>query len=201
MAHVAVTSTLPMLDSLRLEKIPREVGAKRFDSTSHHLQKVGYNLLPSSASSDADSEATLHLAILEDRVSPADFTAAASPALLPCAQDQEGPASPQLSMSSGSLVALCFVMPGARASPADFTASAAAAMLPFALDQEGQASSEPCASARSVVALCFAIQGGRASPTDLTAAAAAALLPFALVQFHQNSLRVQAQEAELSQPT
>ena len=76
---------------------------------------------------------------------------------MPYAVDQEGPAPPQLFMSSSSVVALCFAMPGGRASPAEFTAVAAAAPPPFALDQEGPASSELCASSGSVTALHFAI--------------------------------------------
>ena len=106
---------------------------------------------------------TLYFKILEGQVSPADFTSAASAALLPNALDQRGPLPPQLSTSSSSVVALCFAMPGGRAFPANFTPAVAAALLPLALDQEGPASSEHSASSGSVVALCFAIPGGRAS--------------------------------------
>ena len=60
------------------------------------------------ASTGSDSEVTLYFTILEDRVSPADFTAAASAALLPHALDQEGPASSELSASSSSVVAHCY---------------------------------------------------------------------------------------------
>ena len=73
--------------------------------------------IASSVSSDSDSDVTLYFTILEGRVSPADFTAAASAALLPFALDQEGPAPLQISASSVFVVALCFAIPGGRASP------------------------------------------------------------------------------------
>ena len=110
-----------------------------------------------SATSDSDSDVTLHLTILEGPVTPSDFTAAVAAALSPFALDQEGPASSQLSMSPSSVVALCFANSGGRTSPTDFA--------PFV--STGSA---------AVVALCSTIPRGRASATDLTSPAATATL-------------------------
>ena len=72
-------------------------------SFSHHIPLLNCNATlasyKSSASSDSDSEVTLHFTIPEDRVSPADFTAAAAAVLLPFALNQEGPASSEHSAS------------------------------------------------------------------------------------------------------
>ena len=66
---------------------------------------------------------------------------------MPLALDQEGPAPPEFSASSGFVVAHCFGIPGGRAFPADFTAAVAAALsTPFALGQEGPASAKLSAS-------------------------------------------------------
>ena len=72
---------------------------------------------------------TLYFTILQDRVSPADFTAAASAALLPYALDQEGPTPPEDFASSRSVVALHFALHGGRASPADLTAAVPSALV------------------------------------------------------------------------
>ena len=72
--------------------------------------------VPRSSEDSAISSST----ILEGRATPADFTAAASAALLPLALDQEGPAPPELSARSGFVVALCFAIAGSRASPTVF---------------------------------------------------------------------------------
>ena len=69
----------------------------------------------SSASSDSDSEVTLCFAMPGSRVSPADFTAAASAALLPYVLDKEHPATLEPCASSRSVVALCLAIPDALA--------------------------------------------------------------------------------------
>ena len=100
---------------------------------------------------------TLYFTILEGRAS-ADSTAAAAEAMfMPPALDQEGPASPKLSASSGFVVALCFATSGGRACPADFMAAVAA-------------------SSDFAVTICVAILGGRTSPTDFVTVVAAVLV-------------------------
>ena len=64
--------------------------------SSHHIPLLSSNATLASSQSSASS--------------PADFTAAASAALLPFALDQEGRASPEETAFWGSVVALCFAI-------------------------------------------------------------------------------------------
>ena len=75
---------------------------------------------------------------------------------MPLASDQEGPAPPELSASSGFVVAHCSAIPRGRTFPADFMAAAA--------------------SSDFAVTIYFAFPRGRTSPTDFAAVVAAALV-------------------------
>ena len=75
------------------------------------------------------------------RASPAGIATAVMRALfLPCALDQESPASSGDPAMSDSVVALCFAIPGGRASPAGLAAAVTLALgVHFALGRNGPA--------------------------------------------------------------
>ena len=126
----------------------------------------------------SDSDVALHFSIPGGRPSSTGFATAAaavtSALVVPFALDQKGPASPEDTASSDTVVGLYCAISGGRASSADCAPAVASALLEsLSPGQEDPFSRGDAASSDYVETMCFAIPRGRPSPADLATAVAA----------------------------